>query len=316
MRRAFFQICFVAVAICQADAQPPSPTGLPAALFPPLPQSPVAVFRMLLATNELGRTQWITKWKPTQRAYLENKIAEFTNLSPDEREARLQTLQLRWYLPPLMTMDYAERANRLASIPQPERALLESKLRTWDIQPPQIKKDLLDNQQVIGIFMFPGASGASSNVLRGLSLERQDELRRQLEKLNQLPDERRTRTLANFQQYFQLTPAEKNKALDKLTVRERAQMQQTLAPLEILPPSLRQQALMGFRKFAELTPPDRAAFLQSAERWQNMSEAERAKWRRTTAQLQKMRVLIPPPPMPHTAERIQPPTTMLATNSQ
>src|SRR5215203_2239886 len=103
MKTALLQLWFLGLALCHAGAQPPEipAPGLP---FPPLPQSPVAVFRMLLATNEEGRTQWITKWKPAQRQYLESKVAEFTKLTANEREVRLQTLELRWYLPQLMTM--------------------------------------------------------------------------------------------------------------------------------------------------------------------------------------------------------------------
>src|SRR5947207_4469637 len=114
MKRALIHFCFVALSLCGAVAQPPAPKAqLP---YPPLPSSPVAIFRMLLATNEDGRAQWITKWKPTQRQYLEDKVAEFTKLSASERELRLQTLELHWYLPKLMKMSFAERAARLATM--------------------------------------------------------------------------------------------------------------------------------------------------------------------------------------------------------
>src|SRR5688500_3995213 len=130
MKQVLFQFCFIGLAAFCVSAQPgPGATGtLP---YPPMPSSPVAVFRMLLATNESGRAQWIAKWKPTRREYLEGKIAEFANLSAVEREARLQTLQLRWYLPQLMKMGSAERAARLATIAEPDRTVLASKLKAW-----------------------------------------------------------------------------------------------------------------------------------------------------------------------------------------
>jgi hypothetical protein len=301
MKTALFHLCFLGLALCHAGAQPPQipAAGLP---FPPLPQSPVALFRMLLATNEEGRTQWITKWKPAQRQYLESKVAEFTKLTADEREMRLQTLELRWYLPQLMTMAPAERTARFASIPQPQRAMLEAKLATWDIQLPDIKKDLLANVPVVSMVMFP-SPGTSENAWRGLPAERQEELRRQFENYNALPEERREQVLAHFKLYFEFTPAEKSKALQKLTIAQRAQMKKTLAPFEILPPPLREKALTGVQKFAELSPAERAAFLQSAARWEKMSEAEREKWRQRAAQVQKTRALIPPPPLPPTASR-------------
>jgi hypothetical protein len=257
---------------------------------------------MLLATNEIGRTQWIAKWKPAQREYLEGKIAEFTKLSASERELRLQTLELRWYLPKLMNVNSAERTARLAQMPERERVLLEPKLRTWDIQPPQIRQDLLDYQEAISVIMFPGGT-ANENVLRGLPQERQEELRKQFEHLNQLPNERRERVLADFKQYFDFSPAEKIRALKKLSGAEQVRLQQTIAPFEILPPPVRQQALAGLKKFAELSAAERAAFLQSAERWQKMSEPERDKWRMKATQMQKARTLLPPPPMPPNAAR-------------
>lgn len=269
---------------------------------------------MLLSTNESGRSQWIARWKPAQREYLEAKVAEFTNLSAEEREARLQTLQLRWYLPQLMKMNFAERTTRLASLAEPDRALLASKLRAWDIQVPEIKQDLLDHQEVIGVVMFPSSGAAGESVLRALPSDRQEELRRQFERLNQLPEDRRGRVLANFEHYFTFTPSEKTRTLNRLTITERAQMQQALAPFEILPPPMRQQALTGFKKFAELSLGERAAFLQSAERWQKMTEAERDHWRKITARIEKARALMPPPPMPPTVQRPLPPTPLVATN--
>jgi hypothetical protein len=312
MKTALLHFCFLGLALCHAGAQQ-APIQAPGLPFPPVPQSPVALFRMLLATNEEGRTQWIAKWKPGQRQYLESKVAEFTKLGADEREMRLQTLELRWYLPQLMTMTPAERKARLTSIPQPQRSMLEAKLATWDIQLPDIQKDLLDNVPVVSRVLFP-SPGSSENAWRGLPPERQEELRRQFENLNALPEERRERVLAHFKLYFEFTPAEKSKALQRLTIAQRAQMQKTLAPFEILPPPLREKALTGVQKFAELSPADRAAFLQSAAHWEKMSEAEREKWRQRAAQVQKARESFPPPPMPPTASRALPAPVFAATN--
>jgi hypothetical protein len=310
MKTALLHLYLFGLALCHAAAQP-APIRAPGLPFPPLPPSPVAIFRMLLATNEEGRTQWITKWKPTQRQYLESKVAEFTKLAADEREIRLQTLELRWYLPQLMTMTPAERKARLESIPPPQRSMLETKLATWDILLPDIKKDILDNVQVVSVVLFPSPGG--ENVLRGLPPERQEELRRQFENLNALPEERREQVLAHFKLYFEFTPAEKTKALQRLTIAQRAQMRKTLAPLEILPPPLREKALTGVEKFSELSPAERAAFLQSAARWEKMSEAEREKWRQRAAQVQKTRALILPP-HPSAASRPRPAPTLVATN--
>jgi len=119
--------------------------------------------------------------------------------------------------------------------------------------------------------------------------------------------------LADFKLYFEFSAAEKIKALKRLSGTEQARLQQTIAPFEILPPPVRQQALDGLKKFSGLSLADRAAFLQSAERWQKMSEAEREKWRQKAAQMQKARALLPPPPMPPAAAR-PPATALVSTN--
>ncbi len=306
MKSPLFQLCLFlvigsgAVHAAQSNAAPP---------LPPPPVSPVSTFRMLLATNTEGRDQWLAKRTPEQREYLVGKIAEFTSLSSDEREKRLQTLELRWYLPQLMRMTSAERAARLATIPQPERALLSEKLRTWDITPPQIKKDLLDNQQVISLVLFSGQTGASDSVLKSLPPQRREELMRQFEHLNQLPKEKRDQILASFQKFFELPSTEQSKALQKLTPAERIQMQQTLTTFESQPPAQRLQTLAGFRKFADLSPADRAAFLKTADRWNKMSEAEREGWRQMVDRVERFRALTPPLPPARPPE-----TVLVATN--
>jgi hypothetical protein len=309
MKRALFQLWFILVVASRFSMYAAQPN--PGPPLPP-PVSPVAMFRMLLATNAEGRDQWLAKRTPEQREIALAKINEYASLSPDEREKRLQTLELRWYLPQLMKLNAAERATRLATIPQPERTLLMDKLRTWDITPPPIKKDLLDNQQVISLFLFPGPSSSNDSVLRSLTPQRREELQRQFEQLNKLPKEKREQILANFQRFFELPSTEQSKALQKLTPTERTQMQQTLTTFDSQPPEQRQQALAGFRKFAELSPADRADFLKTAARWQKMSEAEREAWRRMVSRVQELRARTPPlPPLP--AIRA-PETVLVATN--
>jgi hypothetical protein len=275
-----------------AEQTPPVPP-------PSLPASPVSIFRMLLTTNEAGRTQWLAAKMPEQRRFLEGKIVEYSNLSAEEREKRLQSLQLRWYLPRLMKLPPDERDARLAFISEPVRSLLKSKLEIWDKMPAELQKDLLDNEQAIAIFMYAGVGSASDGVFQALSAERQEELRRQFEDLNKLPDNRRAKILLNFKRFFEMPLTEQNKTLQKLQPTDAAKVKQTLATFEILPPPLRGQALDGFQKFSGLSPEDRAAFLKSAERWQSMSNAEKAKLRLMVLKLQSVQAIPPPmPPMP------------------
>src|ERR1041384_618145 len=118
--KRLFQIYFTSVTLCSiSHCAEPIGTVPPALPRPPLTVSPVQTFRMLLATNEIGRAQWLARKNPEQRQHLANKIQEYEAMPAAEREERLQALQLRWYLPLLMKMKAADRAQQLARIPLP-----------------------------------------------------------------------------------------------------------------------------------------------------------------------------------------------------
>ena len=53
-------------------------------------------------------------------------------LGPDERELRLRATELRWYLTPLLRTPAAERAGRLALVPEDLRELVNSRVEQWD----------------------------------------------------------------------------------------------------------------------------------------------------------------------------------------
>jgi hypothetical protein len=296
MNRLCLQLVLLLLTLCSTNAQPGPGNATARAPLPPLPTSPVSTFRMLLETNEAGRNQWLALNKPAQRQYLESKIAEFAALTAEERTARLQSLQLRWYLPQLMKMTAADRATRLARIPQPDRALLEGKLRTWTILPPTMQKDLLENQLAISVFVSAKQGGTNDAELTGLNPARRKELEEQSQRLNDLPEPRRAQAIANYERFFGLPAQEQSQVLRKLTPTEVAQMQQTLVSFNQLSIEQRKDALAGFRKFSELAPTERAAFLQTAERWQAMTEPERENWRRMVTRLRSAGAI--PPPMP------------------
>ena len=61
-------------------------------------------------------------------------------LGPDARELRLRATELRWYLTPLLRTPAAERAGRLALVPEDLRELVNSRVEQWDVLPPPLKK--------------------------------------------------------------------------------------------------------------------------------------------------------------------------------
>jgi uncharacterized protein DUF3106 len=96
---------------------------------------------------------------------------------------------------------------------------------------------------------------------------------------NALSENQRSQVTAQFNQFFELTPDEKQKTLNTLSDAERAQMEKTLQSFDKMPQSQRAECVNAFAKFASMDAPQRAEFLKNAARWSEMSPAERQVWR-------------------------------------
>lgn len=257
--------------------------------MPPPLSSPVDLFRRLLTTNAAGREAWLGAKPATARQYIEGKVREYEAMPPEQREARLRALQSRWHMRYFMQMNPVERTARLAAVPEPDRSALRKQLGSWDILPPQLKKDVLENENLIRVMLPPGEAGRVESIFANMTENQKAELARQHERWNQLPEVRREQILTHFKKFFELREADKDKVVAKLTESERAQMEKTLSKFGSLPKEEREQALQGFKKFAELPPAEQAAFLKTAERWKAMSEPDRRLWRKVVTSLQAKR---------------------------
>src|SRR5262245_4761117 len=102
-------------------------------------RSPVAFFRDLLDLTAAQRDPFLSNRSPETKRRIEEKVEEYEALSPDERELRLRTTELYWYLRPLMTMAREERTQRLAQVPDDLRQIIADRLDLWDITPPYLK---------------------------------------------------------------------------------------------------------------------------------------------------------------------------------
>ena len=73
-------------------------------------------------------------------------------------------------------------------------------------------------------------------------------------------------------------------------------MEKSLETFEKLPPAQRQMYLDSFQKFADLSTDERMQFLKNVERWQEMSPRDRESWRNLITLLPtQKRPSIPPP---------------------
>ena len=274
---------------------PPASGAAPIPPFPPPPKSRLEYFRELLAQTPAEREKALADKPAPQRKHLAAKITEYEALTPGEREVRLRVLELREYLLPLMTSAATNRLELLSRIPLDYRALVESRLQQWDILPPPLRQQILENDLMRNYFARWDSSSAEEQqrFLRSLPAAQREKLELEMARSRDLPSEQRATLSTRFNQFFELTETEKQKTLHMLPIEERRQTQQALQRVEKLPEDQRRRYLESLRKYSDLDPGQRRQFLINVERWKSMSPAERQNWRALVAKLPPV-----PPPMP------------------
>jgi len=247
----------------------PATNSLPASSRP---RSPVALFRQLLAMTPDERETYLTNRPPEIRAGILAKVDEYQALDPNERELRLRTTELRWYLLPLMRATPENRAARLAQIPADMRELVRSRLDQWIILPPQLQQEFLENEQALRYF-------AHLDVSNSMVLQKIAPPGSELARWTAMTETQRKQITTSVDQFFALTPDEKEAALSTLSEAERKQMEQTLQAFGKLPANQRDECIRAFAQFAGMSASEKREFLRNAERWSRMSPADRQAWR-------------------------------------
>jgi hypothetical protein len=298
----------------------PAPEPTPEINLPPLPESPIAMFRAWLNLDENDRARALVDKPESARRILLAKLTEYDAMDPAQRELRLRATELQYHLRPLLQAPLAERPDRLTRVPREFRPLLADRLAKWDVLDPAIREELLDNGWAIRYFvrLESGTTAEQDAVRRQLPPQRRAQFETELARWESLPLDQRRNITHNFQQFFELPPADQQRALDNLPESERRQIEATLEAFSRLPPAQRQLCLNSFRKFAGLTADQRAGFLRNADRWKEMSAEDRATWRRLVTQLPPFPpsgALLPMPPFPNPdSQPLPPPPTNSANN--
>ena len=236
-------------------------------------KSPVEFFRQLLAMTPDERNNFLTNRPPEIRARILGKISEYEALDPNQRVLRLRATELQWYLMPLLHESPSERTARLVQIPGDLREIVQARLEEWAILPPTLQQEFLENEHILSYFAHVDASGHPM----GGSLSEPNETERA--RWNQLSEPERRQVAAGFNQFFDLTPDEKQKTLNTLSDAEHRQMDKTLKSFEQMPAAQRTECVNAFARFASMSASERTEFLKNAERWSAMSPAERQAWR-------------------------------------
>jgi hypothetical protein len=303
------------------NGTPVAPPARSAADLPPLPpptlKSPVDLFRELLAMPLLERKQALTNRPPEAQKRILAKLREYQSLKPNERELRLRATELRWYLLPLMNMPRTNRQAQLARIPEEDRKLVEERLTRWDLLPPELQMELLNNDLAARYFsqVETATEEQKQKILGQMSPDRLAKLEAGMNHWRSLTEEQREAALAGFNSFFELNPRERAKALNTLSETERQQMERTLQAYSKLSLAQRRQCIHSFEKFASMSVEDRQMFLKNAERWKLMSPAERETWRK----LVELAPILPPTPqarpvLPLMPSSLRRPAATVATN--
>ncbi|HUA68574.1 MAG TPA: DUF3106 domain-containing protein [Candidatus Saccharimonadales bacterium] len=270
------------------------PTARPPGLLHP--RSPVALFRQLLAMTPEEREAYLANRPPEIRERILAKVNEYEALDPDERELRLRATELRWYLLPLMRDSPSNRDAGLARVPTDMRELVKARLDQWIILPPQLQQEFLENESALHYFAHLDVSNYST-------LSKIAPPGSELARWTAMTETQRKQIAANVNQFFELAPDEKQEALNTLSDAERTQMEKTLQTFDKLPPGQREECIHAFAKFASMNELEKREFLKNAQRWSQMSPADRQTWRDLVANVPQWPPLpqgfiMPPPPLP------------------
>ena len=205
---------------------------------------------------------------------------------------------------PLLRESPTNRDARLAQVPDDLRGLVQSRLEQWDAAAAAVPAGIFGQRATLHYFAHVDSTNAPPEP--GARAPGDAEQAR----WNALSEDER-RNHREFNQFFELTPDEKQKTLNTLSDAERAQMEKTLQSFDQLPPAQRAQCIRAFTKFAGMSPAERAEFLKNAERWSQLPPKERQAWRDLVAQVPlwpplPTRFIMPPmppqlPPHPHPA---------------
>ena len=253
-----------------------APTNLS---LPPLPQanSPVDLFRKLLAMTPAERHDYLTNRPAGIRDRILAKLNEYEALDPNERELRLRATELRWYLLPLLHVSPTNRTAQLAAIPDALQPLVKSRLALWDILPPPLQQEFFESAPTLHYFsQLDSSNGPPMPPTAGMhhishALD--------LAHWNALSEEQHQKFAAQFNQFFELTPPEKKKTLNTLSDAERQQMEKTLDTFGKLAPPQRLKCIRAFTEFAGMSAQEKQDFLNNARRWAQLSPKERQTWR-------------------------------------
>ena len=248
--------------------------------------SPFAKFKQILELPEVKRevaVESLNVSSDKHRAIISSKIKEYEAMSLNERNHKLDALDFRWHLLPLLKMEPAKRADKLTAVPERFREDILNRLNGWDKLDIQVRESLIRNESFFRYMSSFGRGSESRAAMTNHLIKMPSKLRENVEKRiiewrgRQKSD--RHKMKRHFHRFFDLQPIDQQKALSHLSVRERTKMEASLIRFKSMTIEQREIILKSFDRLADMSQVERTAFFRNSQRWNEMSNAERKQWR-------------------------------------
>jgi len=247
----------------------------------------VQFFKELLAMTPAQQLVALSNRPPENRKLILAKVREYRSLSENERRLRLQATELEWYLVPLLKAPATNRAVLLVVVPEEYRKMIQTRLEQWDQLPESVRTNLVARRESIRLYLqMTSGHALPTNSVVPLRPKVEDDLA----KIRLMSEADRQNLITLFNQYFDLTPREKQRALQTLSPEDQKQIEKSLSKYKGLTPDQRERCIRSFGEFANMSPAEQQQFLKNAEHWITMTPDQRRAWREVVE-----RVAITPP---------------------
>lgn len=224
----------------------------------PLPPSPVEEFRHWLVMPAERLDAAMADRPIEKRSVLLRKVNYYKSLGYAERERRLELVELRWYLSPLLAAPAEEREQQVRYLPARYRPVVQARLDHWQMLPPEFQRQVLETELGMQYLILLPQPKAAPEIV---------------------PTPPEPPISAQLQRIFALTPDRRVRLLSSFPDAERDEIQRTLDIFAHLPPELRRTCIESFERLARMNAGERREFLRNAERWQALSPLERTTWK-------------------------------------
>jgi hypothetical protein len=257
-----------------APVQPGNQLLSPIPVPVPEQQSPVELFRQLMAKSPGERDEYLARQSPSLRGFLRQRLQQYAAMGPEARELKLQTTELRFFLRPQLTASPAQRQIMLATTPDHYRETVRLRIERWNKLPAELQAHILKNESLLGLILQIGQPTAS-----GLTKNLSPEVSSELKAWNALPQDDRLQMLSSFRSFFSFSDLEKSRIIASLPQYQRHKITGTLTALEDLPPAERAACLNALQRFGSMSVAEQQRFFRNAEAWRKITPAEQTAWR-------------------------------------